>query len=193
MMLALRRWHRWVSTVIGVFLLVMAATGALLQSQFLVHGFPPAGASPGGEAVPESAAGPPLDHISAKVGMALAIAARRYPRAGIDALTLTRRGTAAIAELRINGLAAPAAFDLATGRELPASAPAPPPAGPLDQRIHQLAFDIHTGQLFHLPGEVMTLLCGLSLLFLAVSGLWLLARMYLQRSRSGRKGLFWSS
>jgi uncharacterized iron-regulated membrane protein len=190
MMLALRRWHRWVSTVLGVFLLVMAGTGALLQSQFLIHGFPPLG--PPAVAMPAPEGSAPLTNIQAKLDLVLALAARLYPGAPIEAVTLMQRDSSTVAVLRLRGVAGTIALDVATGHEIPAPASAPPPTGPLDQWIHQVAFDIHTGQLFHLPGEVMTLLCGLSLLFLAGSGLWLLVRMYLQRSRAGKTGPFWT-
>jgi uncharacterized iron-regulated membrane protein len=189
---ALRRWHRWVSTVLGAFLLVMAGTGALLQSQFLIHGFPPVGPPAGGEPMPAPNGNAPLSNISAKLDLALALAARRHPGAAVEAVTLAQRDSATLAVLQLRGIAGTMTLDVVTGREVPALTPAPPPTGPIDQWLHQVAFGIHTGQLFHLPGEVMTLLCGLSLLFLAGSGLWLLVRMYLQRSRAGKAGLFWS-
>jgi len=191
-MLLLRRLHRWVSTLIGLFLLVMAGTGALLQSQFLIHGFPP----PPGLSVPGDGGtggpGVPLGGLRAQVGEALAIVSSRYPRARFQSLLVARRGALTYATLTIQGAAQPVTIDVATGNAISLPPAAPPPAGKLDLEIHQLAFEIHTGQLFDLPGEVMTLLCGLSLLFLAGSGLWLLVRMYRQRLRSGKSGLFWS-
>lgn len=194
MMLLLRRWHRWVSTLLGLFLLVMAGTGALLQSQFLIHGFPPAGGGPADFAASSGATGSgvPPGAAAADVARVLAVIAQRFPHARIESLQLAQRGPATLATLTLDGVAQPVAIDAATGREVPLSLPAAPPAGKLDMEIHQLAFDIHTGQLFHLPGEIMTLLCGLSLLFLAGSGIWLLVRMYLQRFRTGKRGVFWS-
>ena len=192
-MLLLRRLHRWVSTVIGLFLLVMAGTGALLQSQFLIHGFPPApGLSVPGDIGSTVDPGVPLGGLRAQVGKVLEIVSSHYPRARVESLLLARRGALTYATLTIEGAAQPLTIDVATGNTISLPPAAPPPAGKLDLEIHQLAFEIHTGQLFDLPGEVMTLLCGLSLLFLAGSGLWLVVRMYRQRLRSGKAGLFWS-
>jgi len=193
MLLSLRRWHRWVSTLLGLFLLVMAGTGALLQSQFLIHGFPPAGGPSDFAASPDFAGpGVPPGTAAADVTRALGVIATRFPDARIESLQLAQRGASTLATLTLRGVAQPVAIDTASGREVPLPLRAPPPAGKLDLAIHQLAFNIHTGQLFHLPGEVMTLLCGLSLLFLAGSGIWLLVRMYLQRLRAGKRGVFWS-
>jgi len=181
-----------VSTLLGLFLLVMAGTGALLQCQFLIHGFPPAGAFDSVANPGSTGPGVPPGSAAADVTRVLEVIGRGFPHARIESLQLTQRGASMIATLTIQGVAQPVAIDAATGREVPLRQPAPPPAGKLDMEIHQLAFDIHTGQLFHLPGEAMTLLCGLALLFLAGSGIWLLARMYLQRLRAGKRGVFWS-
>lgn len=70
-------------------------------------------------------------------------------------------------------------------------APRPPPS-PTRQFIHFVT-DLHSGEQFGVTGQLISLVAGLALLFLAFSGLWMYIQMY--RRRGHRKShphkVFW--
>jgi len=51
---------------------------------------------------------------------------------------------------------------------------------------------IHRGDALGVPGRLMDLFAGLSLIFLSASGLWMYVDLLLRRMRGGRKQLFWT-
>jgi uncharacterized iron-regulated membrane protein len=57
--------------------------------------------------------------------------------------------------------------------------------------VHQLAKRIHRGDWLGLSGRCIDVVAGLSLLFLAISGLVMYLQMLGKRRRSGRRGLIW--
>ena len=108
-----RRYHRWVATLLGVFILWTAATGVITQ--------------------------------------------------------ITRINTA---------------------DERRAAAPGPvpalaPPQSP-NRKFLKLVTDLHSGEQFGLAGQLVSLVIGLALLFLAGSGLWMYIRMFRARAAKAR-------
>jgi hypothetical protein len=109
-----RRYHRWVATLLGVFILWTAGTGVITQ--------------------------------------------------------ITRINTAAERQA-----AAPAR---------PAQAPAPPQSA--NRKFLKLVTDLHSGEQFGLAGQIVSLVVGLAILFLAGSGLWMYIRMFRARAARAR-------
>ena len=107
-----RRYHRWIATLLGLFILWTAATGVITQ--------------------------------------------------------ITRINTAA--EREAAGAAARAA-----------PSPAPPPQSP-NRKFLKLVTDLHSGEQFGLAGQLISLVIGLAILFLAGSGLWMYIRMFRARA-----------
>ena len=110
-----RRYHRWIATLIGIFILWTAGTGVITQ--------------------------------------------------------ITRINTAAE---RQAAAAAPR----------PALAPAPPQSP--NRKFLKLVTDLHSGEQFGLTGQIVSLVIGLALLFLAGSGLWMYVRMFRARAAKAR-------
>ena len=111
-----RRYHRWIATLLGIFILWTAATGVITQ--------------------------------------------------------ITRINTAAERE----------AAAAASRAALP-SRPAPPPSP--NRKFLKLVTDLHSGEQFGLAGQLVSLVIGLAILFLAGSGLWMYIRMF--RARAGKE------
>ena len=106
-----RRYHRWIATLIGIFILWTAGTGVITQ--------------------------------------------------------ITRINTAAE---RQAAAAAPRS----------ASAPAAPQSP--NRKFLKLVTDLHSGEQFGLTGQLVSLVTGLALLFLAGSGLWMYVQMFRVRT-----------
>ncbi len=84
------------------------------------------------------------------------------------------------------------AFETATGRVASLSGPTYPATGqPFGWQVSQTAKGIHSGDFLGLPGRFISLLTGLSLLFLAISGAATYLDLWSKRRRLGRGGLFW--
>jgi uncharacterized iron-regulated membrane protein len=115
----LRRYHRWIAALLGIFILWTAATGVITQ--------------------------------------------------------ITRINTA---EER----AAAAAVSRATR--------APVPMSP-NRKFLKLVTDLHSGEQFGLAGQVASLVIGLTLLFLAGSGLWMYVQMFRTRGQREPGRFFW--
>jgi len=119
-----RRYHRWIATLLGIFILWTAATGVITQ--------------------------------------------------------ITRINTAAERQ---------AAAAVARAAQ---AAPAPPLSP--DRRFLKLVTDLHSGEQFGLAGQLLSLVIGLAILFLAGSGLWMYIRMFRARAarvRVGESKWFW--
>jgi hypothetical protein len=63
---------------------------------------------------------------------------------------------------------------------------------PFGWHYHEVVKRIHRGDIFGLTGRWMDLLTGLSLVFLATTGLIVYFKAWSQRRRLGRSGLFWT-
>ena len=68
----------------------------------------------------------------------------------------------------------------------------PPPAGGGGLRsMLGLFHHLHSGEELGIVGEIVVMLSGIALVFFAVSGLWMYARMWSARARGGMRGWFW--
>jgi len=65
-----------------------------------------------------------------------------------------------------------------------AQVPAPPPSP--NRKFLKLVTDLHSGEQFGLTGQIVSLVIGLAVLFLAGSGLWMYVRMFRARTASVR-------
>ena len=84
------------------------------------------------------------------------------------------------------------AFNAATGRKAPLWAKGYPVTGqPFGWQWDQVAKGIHRGDFIGLPGRWMSLLTGLSILFLCISGAANYFELWNKRRRAGKLGLFW--
>jgi uncharacterized iron-regulated membrane protein len=84
-------------------------------------------------------------------------------------------------------------FNAATGQPASEAEPGYPQTGmPFGWRVGQIVKQIHRGDLIGLPGRVVAVLAGASLLYLAVSGVVVYLDLWRRRRKMGRPGLFWA-
>jgi uncharacterized iron-regulated membrane protein len=83
-------------------------------------------------------------------------------------------------------------FNADTGRPASLSEPSYPQSGfPFGVQVHENIKHFHSGAMFGIPTRLMNLFGGLSLIFLAVSGLVMYFDMWLKRRKGGRSNLVW--
>jgi uncharacterized iron-regulated membrane protein len=84
-------------------------------------------------------------------------------------------------------------FNADTGKRASMTEPGYPYTGfPFGWEEHEFVKQIHRGDAFGVPGRLMDLFAGLSLVFLSASGLIMYLDLLRRRSRGGRKQLFWT-
>ena len=84
-------------------------------------------------------------------------------------------------------------INASTGRAAPLWAPSYPVTGqPFGWQWDQFAKGIHRGDAFGLTGRWMSLLTGLSVLFLCISGAANYFELWNRRRKAGKPGLFWA-
>jgi uncharacterized iron-regulated membrane protein len=84
-------------------------------------------------------------------------------------------------------------FNAVTGERASMTEPGYPYTGfPFGWEEHEFVKKIHRGDALGIPGRLMDLFAGLSLVFLSTSGLVMYLDMLRRRRRAGRKELFWT-
>jgi uncharacterized iron-regulated membrane protein len=83
-------------------------------------------------------------------------------------------------------------FNAETGKSMNVTEPEYPKTHyHLGWQEHELVKKIHRGDAFGIPGRIMHLFAGLSLIYLSISGLVMYVNLWRARRRSGRTALFW--
>lgn len=179
----MRQYHRWVSLVAALFLLVVATTGVILQVQKLTGA--DADAADHGDKDPAAAltTAMPSQTYATLVGRTLDAARARAPNSPIASVSLKGK------EEQVQGVV------ILTGD--------PPRQLTIDARSGRLIKDetrdrdslilrIHSGAVLGKPGVVLGVLWGSALVILSVTGAWVYLSMYRRRRKaSGKSGLFW--
>ncbi|WP_044562352.1 PepSY-associated TM helix domain-containing protein [Azospirillum sp. B4] len=177
----MRRIHRWVSIIVGVFMILIAATGVALQVEMMDGG--PKG---------RPAASRTLDdaQVHAMVDTLLAAAHAQAPGKPVVELSLSvlgagmggagpARGVVAIADPAPRQIY----FDADTG--------SPDVSAQEARGLHFLLLDLHRALKLGTAGTWISVLCGLSLLFLGISGLVIYGQMLGRRWKAGLRQPFW--
>ena len=140
----MRKWHRWLVVVTGVFMIWIAATGLIGQAMTLAGG--------------EDHDGPPP------------VMAKEAPAA----------------PLQPNPTVAPHTAARGDDHDGPPAKRGGPP-----HDLYHLLIDLHSDNFFGPLGKIISVLMGASLLFFAVSGMWMYVDMFRKRKNIGRSGIFW--
>ena len=159
----MRRYHRWLSVLFGLFLLWISVTGVLSQVAALVAngGFEKEAAERGTRQM-------------AATGQAIMPAARAHEGDEDDAAQAPKAVTVAPFVCPADMTCKPKAT--------------PDPARAWVGYLHHL----HSGEEFGPAGVVISILSGLALVFFAFSGLWMYIRMWShRRSNNHKPGWFW--
>ncbi|EQB12857.1 PepSY domain-containing protein [Sphingobium lactosutens] len=178
-MMALRRWHRWVAVPAAIFLGLIALTGVLLHLDMIRLGERPPGA--------DQEARRPRQPIPADADLAaMVVRAATAARAerGLDVRTIQVN----LDGPRVTVSAGPGGppgtpqllIDARTGQRIVAR---PPPAS-----FHYVLQNIHAGYVFGWAGRIVSILSGLSLLALSITGIQLWRDM---RAKRRKAAFFW--
>ena len=196
-----RSLHRWVSIVAALFLMVVSVTGALLSidslSLFIYRLVEPPeklvrGLFPTGMTHDESS---PLQDVDLPLMLNTTLAAYHAANGGAPIKVLRLRYFAGMPQGAIVGGADTRqfVFNAFTGRRVSMTEPGYPYTGfPFGWEEHELVKKIHRGDALGVPGRILDLFAGLSLLFLSLSGLVMYLSLWNARRRTGRKQMFWA-
>lgn len=179
----MRNWHRWFGAPAALFFFWLAVTGIALQFDLWIRGQP----APGAEARANLPA-PPLPDDAAIAALATT-AAKGYrevrPGSGAQSLTITFGEKPRAVFATKDGPEAPRVqIDPLSGAKVT-------PPKPRFTNYHNFLQDLHAGYAFGTVGRVISVLLGLSLLVLSVTGFKVYLDLYLRRRKLGKPGPFW--
>jgi len=174
----IRRWHRWAAIPAAVFLMIVSLTGVLIHLDLWRTGTTPP--------TIEIQNYPPLDPLPptedlAKIVTQIADIARDEKGVPVRFISIAMIGGeitavagplpyAAGPHIKMNGR---------TGERIP-----PPPQ---QTSFYVKLQDIHAGYMFGLSGRILSVLCGIALLILCVTGL----QVWWDLKKRGKKGMYW--
>jgi uncharacterized iron-regulated membrane protein len=196
-----RALHRSIALGMTLFLTVLVLSGFDLafESLYFAHyNATHATRLPSGRIVPGTLGFDPssplqVDALPGMLDRTLAAYRTAEPGTAIRVIRLRQFGTMLQGVVITDGdPARQRVFDTATGARASLTEAGYPDTGfPFGWQAHQWAKSVHRGDFFGLPGRVISLLAGLSMIYLSVSGIVLYVSMWRKRAKSGRKALFW--
>ncbi len=178
----MRKYHRWISAVAAIFLLIVSTTGVTLQVQKLTGSDGEADAEGRGSAKPALTSAMESPVYAALATRTLDAARRRAPNAPITSVTLRSADEGVEGVVSIPGEPPrEIVVDARSGRVISD-----------EHHEESLIRRIHSGAILGEPGTVLGILWGLALVILSITGGWVYLDMYRKRRRnSGKTGLFW--
>jgi uncharacterized iron-regulated membrane protein len=164
----MRKWHRWLAVIFGIFLFWIALTGFGIQLVTLTLG--------GEEHEEAEAADAPKDVGAGK--FALIPEAKAHGDEEHEAATPANPQAAG----------APAGFACPEGWSC--RPPRPKAEAETDETL-EFIMHLHSGEAFGPVGTWLSIASALALLFFSFSGLWMYVQMWRGRRRGAKSGLFW--
>jgi uncharacterized iron-regulated membrane protein len=199
-----RSLHRWVSITAAVFLMFVSVTGTLLSIDTLalwIYRVAHAPAvSPGGR-LPFPAGmvddlSTPLPDAELPAMLETTLSAYRATQGATPIKVLRLRYFSGMPQgVIITGgdNTHQLVFNAVTGERASMTDPSYPYTGfPFGWEEHELVKQIHRGDALGIPGRLIDLFAGLSLIFLSASGLIMYVDLLRRRRRGGRKQMFWT-
>lgn len=175
----MRRYHRWFSFPLILFVLAVTITGVYLQAvEIIAEASKP-------EAMPaqRTAPGDPAE-IAAALEKALTFTEQAQPGFPVQKIELSWRGEVAQAVVSTNQRIGPSVtVDLASNE---ATYVAKPP-----RTLRTIFILLHSGKYYGLAGLALIMLAGISLMVLSVTGLWVYVEMWRRRRKADKHGFFW--
>jgi uncharacterized iron-regulated membrane protein len=180
----MRSYHRWAAALAAVFLLIVSATGVILQVQKLTGGDPDSPHQGG----PDRAGGAlttatPSPVYAAMIARTLDAARARAPASALSSVSLSGDADDLKGEVVLAGdPPRTITIDARSGRLIS------------DERHDKdsLILRIHSGEILGEPGVFLGILWGLALVILSLTGGWVYLAMYRRRRKaSGKGGPFW--
>ena len=173
----MRQIHRWISLVAGLFLLIVATTGVVLQVQRLT------GENEGKDREARSGIAMPFNAYGPMLAKTLEVAHARAPDRPIASIELQLAGDEPKGVVTFPG---------EPGRQITVD----PRNGRLlkdeEHEAESLILRIHSGEILGEPGVVLGVFWGSALVLLSITGFIVYLELYRRRRKaSGKKGLFW--
>jgi uncharacterized iron-regulated membrane protein len=199
-----RSVHRWVAVTAALFLMIVAITGTLLSIDSLAlwiyrAAHAPAGSPSGRLPFPAGMVGDlstPLPDAELPAMLETTLSAYRAIQGATPIKVLQLRYFSGMPQgVIITGGddTRQLVFNAVTGKRASMTEPSYPYTGfPFGWEEHELVKQIHRGDALGIPGRLMDLLAGLSLVFLSASGLLMYVDLLRRRRRGGRKQMFWT-
>lgn len=175
----MRRWHRWLALPAALFLGFIALTGTLLHVDMIRLGQRPPGADHGARVLPQAL---PSDTELQAMIATIAASARTYADFPVRSIQINLDATH-VTLIASEGLAPGSQqikIDGKTGKRIV------DPVPPVD--FHFILQDLHAGYWFGWTGRIVSLLTGVALLVLSLTGLQI---WWDVRKRRKDKGFFW--
>ena len=175
----MRKFHRWISVVAALFLVVVGTTGVVLQVQRLVGG------EEEQERKREAATGiETASRVDPSVLLSrtLAAAQQRAPGRALASIELLPGGDEPKGVVILAGDHARRIVVDARDGDVVEDRP---------YEAESLILRIHSGAIFGEPGVFLGIFWGLALVGLSLTGAWVYLDLYRRRRKSGNGGPFW--
>ncbi|RVU05909.1 hypothetical protein EOE18_08070 [Novosphingobium umbonatum] len=181
-----RALHRSIAVASALLLACTVLSGTMLGFESTYHTFVPRPPKHEAELVA-------LDHVPAMAKAAVAVVAASDKDVPLRSLRLRNYyGYQQVAVVTGEEVTRQLVFNLANGAPMSLEAPHYPDSQfPFGMNVHEWVKHFHSGYLLGVPARVMTLLSGLALLYLTVSGVVIYFDMWRRRRDTGRAGFFW--
>lgn len=179
----MRAFHRWFGLVSAILMTGIGITGTALQLDLFWTGDQPPQAH--AEAPVAAVSLPDNDAIGKMASEAVALVRAEQPKLAISMVQIDFAPDGAKVKVGGSGRMSPSTtVDMATHKILP-----PPP--PRKQGYHGILQDIHAGYFMGMTGRIISIVMGLALALLGVTGLIVYIDMFKRRKAGGKTGLFW--
>jgi uncharacterized iron-regulated membrane protein len=191
-----RQLHRWFALVMALPLLVVTFSGMWLaiESAGLAVYFARMGPPSGDPLRPGALT--PLDDARVPAMLAATLAAARDDTAHAPIKVLRLRDYAGYHQgVVVTGGAEESrqlVYNTQTGARMSLTEPGYPPVPfPFGWQAHEVAKNLHRGDIVGMPGRWIDLLAGAALIYFSVSGLVMYVELWRKRAGGGRRALFW--
>lgn len=195
-----RSLHRWVSVAAALFLTVVSVSGTLLSIDSFSLGLYQTTHKSAGKysrfpigMIGDFSSPLPDEKLQAMLGKTLSAFHAAESDTPIKVLRLRYfSGMPQGVLITGGGDTRQLVFNAETGKRASMTEPGyPKVAFPFGWEEHELVKQIHRGDAFGVPGRLMDVFAGLSLVFLSSSGLIMYLDLLVRRRRAGRKQMFW--
>jgi uncharacterized iron-regulated membrane protein len=196
-----RSLHRWVSITAALFLIFVSVTGTLLSIDSLALGFYQVTHKSAGKycrfpigMIGDYSSPLPDSKLPAMLGTTLSAYRAAQGATPIKVLRLRYFSGMPQGVIVTGGDdTRQLVFNADTGKRASMTEPGYPYTGfPFGWEEHELVKEIHRGDAFGIPGRLMDLFAGFSLVFLSASGVIMYVDLLRRRRRVGRKQMFWT-
>lgn len=174
----MRRYHRWVSFPLIIFLIIVTGTGIYLQAvEMLAHD------SGSADRVLERSA-PQSTDVASAVEQGIETALATQPDFPIQKVEISYRGESPQVVVATNQRIGPSVtVNMETGDATYVERP--------PRTVRTIFVLLHSGKYYGMTGLVVIMLAGLILMVLSFTGLWVYIDMYRRRAKANKKGFFW--